>query len=244
MPLTVAAWLTRKPLPPSLVDTFLSLALIGVPVVLIAKQPDLGTSLLIAASGLFVLLLAGLRWRIIGTAVLLALPAVWVMWHYVMREYQKQRVLTFLNPESDPWGSGWNIIQSKISIGSGGIYGKGWLLGTQSHLEFLPESHTDFIFAVLSEEFGLIGVLVILAVYALIIGRGIFITMHAQNMFARLVAGSVTLTFFRLHFCEYRNGEWPASCRRGPLTPCKPRWNIPCHPYGWVWFAYVGPYSP
>ncbi|MCL6269124.1 rod shape-determining protein RodA [Sansalvadorimonas sp. 2012CJ34-2] len=196
MPLTVAAWLTRKPLPPSLADTFISLALIGVPVVLIAKQPDLGTSLLIAASGMFVMLLAGLRWRVIGSAVLLALPAVWVMWHYVMREYQKQRVLTFLNPESDPWGSGWNIIQSKISIGSGGLYGKGWLLGTQSHLEFLPESHTDFIFAVLSEEFGLIGVLVLLAVYALIIGRGIFITMHAQNMFARLVAGSVTLTFF------------------------------------------------
>ncbi len=196
MPLTVAAWLCRKPLPPSLMETFISLVLIGVPVVLIVKQPDLGTSLLIAASGLFVLLLAGLRWRIIGTAVLLAIPAVWGMWHFVMREYQKQRVLTFLNPESDPWGSGWNIIQSKISIGSGGLYGKGWLLGTQSHLDFLPESHTDFIVAVLAEEFGLLGILVMLSAYALIIGRGIFITLHAQNMFARLVAGSVTLTFF------------------------------------------------
>lgn len=196
MPLTVAAWLCRKPLPPSLTDTFISLALIAVPVALIVKQPDLGTSLLIASSGLFVMLLAGLRWRIIGAAFLLALPAVWGMWQFVMRDYQKQRVLTFLNPESDPWGAGWNIIQSKISIGSGGVYGKGWLLGTQSHLDFLPESHTDFIIAVLAEEFGLVGVLVMLAVYALIIGRGIFITLHAQNMFARLVAGSVTLTFF------------------------------------------------
>ncbi len=196
MPLTVAAWICRKPLPPKTIDILISLALIGVPVVLIAKQPDLGTSLLIATSGLLVLVLAGLRWRIIGGAVMLALPAVWGMWQFVMRDYQKQRVLTFLNPESDPWGSGWNIIQSKISIGSGGVYGKGWLLGTQSHLDFLPESHTDFIIAVLAEEFGLVGVLILLAAYALIIGRGIFITMHTQNMFARLVAGSVTLTFF------------------------------------------------
>ena len=196
MPLTVAAWLCRRPLPPRFRDIFISLILIGVPVVLIARQPDLGTSLLIAASGVFVLLLAGLQWRVIGGAILLALPALWGMWHFIMREYQKQRVLTFLNPESDPWGSGWNIIQSKISIGSGGLSGKGWLLGTQSHLDFLPESHTDFIIAVLAEEFGLIGVLVLLAAYALIIGRGIFITLHAQNLFARLVSGSVTLTFF------------------------------------------------
>ncbi|MTI14712.1 rod shape-determining protein RodA [Sansalvadorimonas verongulae] len=196
MPLTVAAWLCRKTLPPKFLDVAVALVLIGIPTALIAKQPDLGTSLLIAASGLFALLLAGLSWRIIGGAVLLALPAMWGMWHFVMREYQKQRVLTFLNPESDPWGSGWNIIQSKIAIGSGGVYGKGWLLGTQSHLDFLPESHTDFIIAVLAEEFGMIGVLVLLAAYALILGRGIFITLHAQNMFARLVSGSVTLTFF------------------------------------------------
>ena len=196
MPLTVAAWLCRKPLPPKFLDVVVALALIGIPTVLIAKQPDLGTSLLIAASGLFVLLLAGLSWRIIGSAVLLAVPVVWVMWHFVMRDYQKQRVFTFLNPESDPWGSGWNIIQSKIAIGSGGIYGKGWLLGTQSHLDFLPESHTDFIIAVLAEEFGMMGVLILLAAYALILGRGIFITLHAQNMFSRLVSGSITLTFF------------------------------------------------
>ncbi len=196
VPLTVAAWLCRKPLPPSFQDVALSLILIGIPVALIAKQPDLGTSVLIAASGIFVLLLAGLKWRFIIGATVLALPSVWVMWSFVMREYQKQRVLTFLNPESDPWGAGWNIIQSKIAIGSGGLYGKGWLLGTQSRLDFLPESHTDFIIAVLAEEFGLAGVLVLIAAYGLIIGRGIFITMHAQNMFAKLISGSVTLTFF------------------------------------------------
>ena len=196
MPLTVAAWLCRKPLPPKMGDIIVSMVLIGIPVGLIAKQPDLGTSLLIGVSGVFVLLLGGLRWRLIGSAVLLAVPAVWVLWSHLMRDYQKQRVLTFLNPESDPWGAGWNIIQSKIAIGSGGLYGKGWLLGTQSHLDFLPESHTDFIIAVLAEEFGMVGVLVLLAGYALILGRGIFITLHAQNMFARLVAGSVTLTFF------------------------------------------------
>ncbi|CAM3451439.1 rod shape-determining protein RodA [Parendozoicomonas haliclonae] len=196
MPLTVAAWLCRKPLPPSYKDIAVSLILIGIPAVLIFKQPDLGTAILISASGIFVLLLAGLRWRLIFGAVVLAVPAGFVMWNFIMKEYQKQRVLTFLNPESDPWGSGWNIIQSKIAIGSGGLYGKGWLLGTQSHLEFLPESHTDFIIAVLAEEFGLVGVLVLIAAYALILGRGIFITLHSQNMFARLVSGSVTLTFF------------------------------------------------
>ena len=196
MPLTIAAWICRKPLPPSYTDIGVSLALIGIPVILIAKQPDLGTSLLIGSSGFFILLLAGLKWRLIIGAVLLALPALWGMWQFIMRDYQKQRVMTFLNPESDPWGAGWNIIQSKISIGSGGLYGKGWLLGTQSHLDFLPESHTDFIIAVLAEEFGLVGVLLLLAAYALILGRGIFITLHAQNMFARLVAGSITLTFF------------------------------------------------
>ena len=196
MPLAVAAWLCRRPLPPRFRDVCISLVIIGIPTVLIVKQPDLGTSILIAASGLFVLLLAGLSWKIIGSAVLFSVPAAWVMWQFIMREYQKQRVLTFLNPESDPWGSGWNIIQSKIAIGSGGIYGKGWLLGTQSHLDFLPESHTDFILAVLAEEFGLLGVVVLIAAYALIIGRGVYIALHAQNLFARLIAGSVTLTFF------------------------------------------------
>lgn len=196
MPLTIAAWLCRKPLPPSVTDILVTLALIGVPVVLILKQPDLGTSILIGASGIFVLLLAGFQWQLMAGAAILAVPAVWGMWNFVMLDYQKQRVLTFLNPESDPWGAGWNIIQSKIAIGSGGIDGKGWLMGTQSHLDFLPESHTDFIIAVLAEEFGLIGVLLLLAAYTLIIGRGIYITLQAQNLFAKLVAGSLTLTFF------------------------------------------------
>ena len=196
MPLTVAAWLCRKPLPPSFLDIASSLGIIAIPVVLILKQPDLGTSLLIGASGLFVLLLSGLSRRIIGSALTLSLPAAWIMWLYVMKPYQKERVLTFLNPESDPWGSGWNIIQAKIAIGSGGLYGKGWLHGTQSHLDFLPESHTDFIVAVLAEEFGLVGFLLVMAVYLLVIGRAFFITLTAPNTFARLVAGSVTLSFF------------------------------------------------
>ena len=163
---------------------------------LIAKQPDLGTSLLIGASGLFAILLAGLRKRFILSAICLAVPAAFVLWHYVMHAYQKQRVLTFLNPESDPWGAGWNIIQSTVAIGSGGLYGKGWMNGTQSHLDFLPESHTDFIIAVLAEEFGLLGCLILLLLYSLIIARGLFITLNASSLFGRLLAGSITLTFF------------------------------------------------
>ncbi len=196
MPVVISAWVSRQVLPPGVKTVVVTLLLVGMPVALIAKQPDLGTSLLVGASGIFVLLLAGLRKRVIFSAALLAIPALWILWNYLMRAYQKQRVLTFLNPESDPWGSGWNIIQSKIAIGSGGVYGKGWLLGTQSHLDFLPESHTDFILAVLAEEFGLMGVLVLLAIYALIIGRGLFIALNAQTVFGRLLAGSITLTFF------------------------------------------------
>ena len=196
MPITMAAFLARRQLPPSLKDVALSLLIVAVPVVLIAKQPDLGTSILIGSSGIFVLLLAGLRKRFIASSVCLAVPAIYVLWHFFMYDYQKRRVLTFLNPESDPWGSGWNIIQSTIAIGSGGLDGKGWLLGTQSHLDFLPESHTDFIIAVLAEEFGLIGCLTLFVLYALILGRGIFITLNADTLFGRLLAGSITLTFF------------------------------------------------
>lgn len=196
MPIVMASFLAKRALPPSFKDVILSLMIIGVPVLLIAKQPDLGTSLLIGCSGLFVLLLAGLRKRYIISAIGVAIPVVFLAWQYVLLDYQKQRVLTFLNPESDPWGAGWNIIQSTIAIGSGGLYGKGWLQGTQSHLDFLPESHTDFIIAVLAEEFGLMGCLILLAIYALIIGRGIFITLNAENLFGRLLAGSITLTFF------------------------------------------------
>lgn len=195
LPVMVAGFLARKALPPSFPRLFMAIGLIGVPGVLIMKQPDLGTSLLIAASGVFVLLLSGIYWRWIFVAmglVAAALPGLWM----VMKDYQRQRVLTFLDPESDPLGSGWNIIQSKTAIGSGGLAGKGWLHGTQSQLDFLPESHTDFIIAVIGEELGMTGVIVLLSLYLLLIGRGLFIAVQAQDSFSRLLAGSITLTFF------------------------------------------------
>lgn len=195
MPMMVAWYLAHRPLPPSMKHLLVSAVIIAVPVLLIAKQPDLGTSLLVAAAAVFVVLLAGLSWKLIGGFAVLGLSALPALW-YVMHDYQRQRVLTFLNPESDPLGSGWNIIQSKTAIGSGGIYGKGWLEGTQSQLEFLPERHTDFIIAVLAEEFGLVGVCAILCLYMLIIARGLFIALNAQDSYGRLVAGSITLTFF------------------------------------------------
>jgi len=195
VPMTLAWYFAYKPLPPSLSHAFKVLVIMLVPTLLIAKQPDLGTALLIASSGVFVLLLSGLFWRYILIAMAMAgacVPLVWML----MRDYQKQRVLTFLNPESDPLGSGWNIIQSKTAIGSGGIHGKGWLNGTQSQLDFLPESHTDFIIAELAEELGLIGVLILLAIYLCIIARGLYIASQAQDTFGRLLAGSLTLIFF------------------------------------------------
>ncbi len=195
LPLTVAFYLAHRPLPPRFKHIVISLVLIGMPTVLIMKQPDLGTSLLIAASGIFVLLLSGILWRYIFTALGLAAAALPGLWA-VMKDYQKQRVLTFLDPESDPLGSGWNIIQSKTAIGSGGIDGKGWLSGTQSQLDFLPESHTDFIIAVVAEELGFIGVLVLLTLYLLIIARGLVIAARAPDSFGRLLAGSLILTFF------------------------------------------------
>lgn len=196
MPMAVAWYLARRNLPPTFKYICVTMGIILVPMVLIVKQPDLGTSLLVALAGLFVLLLAGLRWRyIIGAAVLLV-PIATAMWFFVLQEYQKRRVLTFLNPESDPLGAGWNIIQSKAAIGSGGVFGKGWLQGTQSHLDFLPEGHTDFIIAVLAEEFGMVGVCLLLVVYLLVVARGLYITLQAQDTFSKLLAGSITLTFF------------------------------------------------
>jgi rod shape determining protein RodA len=194
-PMMLAWFLSSKPLPPNWKQIFFSLILLAVPVLLIAKQPDLGTAILVASSGLFVLFLAGISWRlIIGLGLLAAAtaPAIW----YLMHDYQRRRVLTFLNPESDPLGSGYHIIQSKIAIGSGGIYGKGWLNGTQSQLEFLPERHTDFIFAVLGEEFGLIGILVLLAIFLFIILRGLYMASQAQDSYSRLLAGALVLVFF------------------------------------------------
>lgn len=196
VPMLVASYMCTRVLPPSLKHTFVCLVLIGIPTVLILKQPDLGTSLLIAISGIIVLFLSGLRWRYIFGSLMAVLAGVWPMWMFVMKDYQKQRVLTLLDPEADKLGAGWNIIQSKTAIGSGGINGKGWLNGTQSQLDFLPESHTDFIIAVLAEEFGLVGVLCLISLYFLIIARGVYIAWNAQTTFGRLLAGSITLTFF------------------------------------------------
>jgi rod shape determining protein RodA len=195
LPLMIAWYLSSRPLPPRPLHIVVSLVLLGVPAVMIMKQPDLGTSLLIAASGIFVLLLSGILWRYVFVAMAAAgaaLPGLWM----VMKDYQRQRVLTFLDPESDPLGSGWNIIQSKTAIGSGGIWGKGYMAGTQSQLDFLPESHTDFIIAVIAEELGLVGVLILLFLYLLVIGRGLLMASRAPDSFGRLVAGSLILTFF------------------------------------------------
>jgi len=195
VPLMIAWYLAEKRLPPSWQRLSMAAVMIALPVALIAKQPDLGTALLVASAGIFVLFLAGISWRLIGALMIAGAAAAPVAW-YLMRDYQRQRVLTFLDPEKDPLGAGYHIIQSKIAIGSGGLYGKGWLNGTQSQLDFLPERHTDFIFAVLSEEFGLIGVLTLLALYLFIIARGLYIATRAQDTFTRLLAGSLTLVFF------------------------------------------------
>jgi len=196
VPMMAAWFLSSRYLPPSFKDVFGALVLIFVPVFLIVQQPDLGTSILIASAGLFVILFAGISWKIIAGFVGVIAAFAPVMWMFVMREYQKQRVLTFLDPESDPLGAGWNIIQSKTAIGSGGMWGKGWLEGTQSQLNFLPESHTDFIIAVCAEEFGFVGVVALLALYLLIVVRGLYISVKAQDSYSRLLAGSLTLTFF------------------------------------------------
>ncbi|HSH48317.1 MAG TPA: rod shape-determining protein RodA [Halomonas sp.] len=195
VPMMVAAWLGRRPLPPRLRDLAVCALLIGAPVLLIARQPDLGTSLLVAMAALFVVLLAGLSWRVIGVLAVLAAAALPLLWMNML-DYQKRRVLTFLDPETDPLGAGWNIIQSTTAIGSGGLWGKGWLEGTQSQLEFLPERHTDFIVAVLGEEFGLVGMLMFLLIYLLIVCRGLWLAGAAQETFGRLLAGSIVLTFF------------------------------------------------
>ncbi|MFP1681133.1 rod shape-determining protein RodA [Alloalcanivorax sp. C16-1] len=196
VPAMVAWFFSERNLPPRLLDVLIALALIFLPVVLIAVQPDLGTSILIAAAGLVVLFVAGLSWRLIGLAVVVLLVAAPLMYFFVLHDYQRSRVDTFLNPEADPRGAGWNIIQSKTAIGSGGVTGKGWLDGTQSHLDFLPESSTDFILAVLGEEFGLAGFVLLMIVYLVIVGRGFFISWQAQETFSRLLAAALTMTFF------------------------------------------------
>lgn len=196
VPMMLAWYLSRQPLPPGFKAIATALVMLGVPTALIVKQPDLGTALLIASAGVFVLFFAGISWKLVGGFFGLAGLAAPLMWFFVMRDYQKQRILTLLDPSSDPLGAGWNIIQSKTAIGSGGLLGKGWMQGTQSHLDFLPESHTDFIVAVLAEEFGFVGVMLLISVYLMIIGRCLYIAANAQDSYSRLLAGSLTLTFF------------------------------------------------
>lgn len=196
VPLVIAWFLAGRVLPPRFFAVIGALALLAVPAALIVIQPDLGTALLIAASGLFVLFMAGIGWSYIFGAVLLTAASAWPVWMYGLKEYQKQRILTMFNPESDKLGAGWNIIQSKTAIGSGGWDGKGWMQSTQSRLDFLPESHTDFIIAVLAEEHGLQGIILLMAIYLLILLRGFWIGAHAQTSFGRMMAGSLTLTFF------------------------------------------------
>lgn len=195
IPMTVSWYLSNKPLPPSTKTLAISILLIGITGALIAKQPDLGTSIVVTTTGFFVLFLAGIRWRLILafiSSVILLSP---ILWHF-MHGYQKARVLTLIDPERDPLGKGYHIIQSKIAIGSGGLFGKGWLAGSQSYLQFLPEHKTDFIFAVCSEEFGLLGNLLLLALLIGVGSRGLYISLQAKDTFSRLLAGSLSLTFF------------------------------------------------
>jgi rod shape determining protein RodA len=194
VPMMLAWHLADARLPPGAGRLLIGAVLILVPTLLIAKQPDLGTSILIASAGFFVIFLAGISWGLLIGLLATLTAAAPVLW-YFMHDYQRQRVLTFLDPEQDPLGTGYHIIQSKIAIGSGGLYGKGWQNGTQSQLEFLPERSTDFIFAVLGEEFGLTGILVLLTAYSFIVLRSIYIATQAQETFTRLLAGSLALTF-------------------------------------------------
>ncbi len=195
VPMMAAWYLHERPLPPRMGQLLVLAVLILLPTFLIAVQPDLGTALLIASSGVIVVLMAGISARLIAAVGFLAMCCAPVLW-YFMHDYQKRRVLTFLDPERDPLGAGYHIIQSKIAIGSGGVFGKGWLNGTQAQLEFLPERSTDFIFAVIGEEFGLLGLLVILVLYLFVVGRGLYIAVQAQDTGSRLLAASISLTFF------------------------------------------------
>ncbi|GMR21398.1 MAG: rod shape-determining protein RodA [Gammaproteobacteria bacterium] len=199
-PMMVAWFFSQRPLPPQLKQVAIAAAIILIPTALVAKQPDLGTALMIFSAGGFVLFLAGMGWRLIMTLVALAAASAPLVWTYYMHDYQRQRVLTLFDPGSDPLGTGYHTLQSMIAVGSGGVYGKGWLNGSQAHLNFLPESSTDFIFAVFAEEFGFLGILLIFTLYLFIVVRGIIIATYAQDTFTRLLAGSLTLTFFFYFF--------------------------------------------
>ena len=195
LPAMIAWWLTRHKLPPTLSQLVIAAFMIALPVALVAKQPDLGTSIIIAVSGFFTIFLAGISWRLLaalGGLCVAALPALWM----VMHDYQRTRVMTLLDPQSDPLGAGWNTIQAMTALGSGGLFGKGYSAGTQAQLKFLPESHTDFIVAVLGEEMGFLGISILLVLYALILGRCLVLTTRAEGNFGRLLSGSITLTIF------------------------------------------------
>jgi rod shape determining protein RodA len=195
VPMMCAWYMHDRPLPPTFKDLLVMAIMIGIPTAMIVVQPDLGTALLIAASGLIVMLLAGLQVQIILISIPLIGSAAWAGWHFI-HEYQRQRVLMFLNPENDPLGAGYHIIQSQIAIGSGGVFGKGYMNGSQAQLEFLPERSTDFIFAVIGEEFGLLGQLLILTLYGAVIGRALYLANQGQDTFSRLTGGAIALSFF------------------------------------------------
>jgi rod shape determining protein RodA len=195
VPMICAWYMHERPLPPTFKDLLVMGILIAVPTGLIVLQPDLGTALLIAASGLIVMLLAGLPLQFILISIPLIGGAAFGAWHFI-HDYQRQRILTFLDPQNDPLGAGYHIIQSQIAIGSGGVFGKGYMNGSQAQLEFLPERSTDFIFAVIGEEFGLLGQLLILTLYAIVIGRALYLAMQGQDTFARLTGGAIALSFF------------------------------------------------
>ena len=195
LPMMVAWYLNRRPLPPRLDVVLVAAVIIGVPTGLILLQPDFGTAMLVGISGAFALYLAGLPWWWFGAAFASVSAIAPVAWFWLLRPYQKDRILTFLNPESDPLGTGWNIIQSKIAIGAGGFTGKGWGQGSQSHLNYIPEHTTDFIFAVLSEEFGWLGVVLVLALYLFVVGRCLWIAAEARDGYSRLIAGALGLAF-------------------------------------------------
>lgn len=199
MPLMLSWLLKDKVFPLKLKDLLICSVFIIIPTIIIAKQPDLGTAIIVAMSGIFVILLAGINWKIVGSIFAGLLIFCPIAWHF-MHEYQKERLLIFLNPENDPWGSGYNIIQSKIAIGSGGFLGKGWLHGTQTHLQFLPEHATDFIFSACGEEFGFIGCIILIAFFLYILSCCLYISSKASDTFSRLLAGSLSLTFFASFF--------------------------------------------
>ncbi|HEX4648006.1 MAG TPA: rod shape-determining protein RodA [Steroidobacteraceae bacterium] len=195
VPMACAWYLYDRPLPPGSGSLGVLAVLILVPVGLVAIEPDLGTAALIAIAGLLVIILAGLRVRVMVAMVTLAAAAAWFGWSF-MHDYQRKRVLTFLNPQTDPLGAGYHIIQSQIAIGSGGVFGKGWMNGSQAQLEFLPERSTDFIFAVVGEEFGLLGLFLLMLLYLFVAGRALYLATQTQDTYARLLAGSLALTFF------------------------------------------------